>query len=121
MIKWEGRKLWFGLPFSFTKYRLEDDVIIKRQGFLSRSEEQTQLYRIVDIDMRQSLVDIICHTGTIKLISKLGQEDCLLLEHIKNPETVKRLINKEVNKERQRNNIRVRENLDDEIEEEENI
>ena len=48
-VIWKDRKrIIFGLPWSFTRYRLEQDKFIIDKGFLSRTEDEIRLYRITD-------------------------------------------------------------------------
>ena len=48
-VKWQDRKRrMFGLPWSFTKYKLTDDKLIISTGIFSINEEEIRLYRIMD-------------------------------------------------------------------------
>ena len=45
-VKWKDRKRTiFGLPWSFTRYRLTDDKLIVSTGLFSLNEEEIRLYR----------------------------------------------------------------------------
>ena len=54
---WSSRKriLFFGLPLSFTKYTLTDEKFIINSGFLTSTEDEIRLYRIVDLSLKRGL------------------------------------------------------------------
>ena len=53
---WSDRKrTLFGLPLSFTKYRLTEDRLFIEKGFLSKNEDEVRLYRILDLSLNRSL------------------------------------------------------------------
>lgn len=48
-VLWTDKKrTLFGLPISFTRYILTGKKFITRKGFLSISEDEIELYRVVD-------------------------------------------------------------------------
>lgn len=47
---WRDRKrIFFGLPWTFTRYCLTGEKLLIDTGFLSRCEEEVWLYRILDL------------------------------------------------------------------------
>ena len=40
-VLWRDRKRYFGLPLSFTRYRLSEDRIFCEKGFFNIKEEET--------------------------------------------------------------------------------
>ena len=51
---WQDRKrIFFGLPWSFTRYYLTDDKLLIDTGFFSRTEDEVRLYRIMDMTLRR--------------------------------------------------------------------
>ena len=49
---WTDRKrIIFGLPWTFTKYKLDENCLFIKRGVFSISEEEIRLYRILDITM----------------------------------------------------------------------
>ena len=89
-ILWEDKKRTiFGLPLSFTKYTLTEDVLYVRSGILTKREEEIRLYRIVDITLTATLGERIFNTGSILVESSDRSMPQLILESIKNSASVK--------------------------------
>lgn len=105
---WEGKKLILGQPISFTSYRIEDGLLIKRQGILNIRENQIQLYRVIDVELKQDFIDNLVNQGTIILRSN-SKYDNITLENVGNPREVKALINEEIAEQRRNQNIRTNE------------
>lgn len=114
-LKWEGKKCHLGLPLSFTRYRIEDGMVVERKGILSINEEQTQLHRIIDIAFKQNILDLFFKQGTL-LLSAKNASDNIVLKNVKYPNEVKRILNKEIDNERQRQKVYSREDIDREDE-----
>lgn len=113
--RWEGKSLILGMPLSFTSYRLENGVLTERSGLVSINESQVQLYRVLDIEMSQDFVDNMLDQGTITLITG-NANDFLVLKNIKSPREVKRMLNEEIAKEREKQGIRTSEIIDNNTE-----
>ena len=110
---WQDRKrTLFGLPWSFTRYFLEEDKLTIEKGFLSRNEEEVRLYRIMDISLRRSLRERIFGLGTIHCCSGDKTAPEFDLSRIKNPKEVKEKLSDLVESERERRRIGVREFMD---------
>ena len=53
---WKDRKrIFFGLPWTFTKYALTEEKLYIETGVLSKREEEVRLYRIMDVTLKRSL------------------------------------------------------------------
>lgn len=90
---WQDRKRTFlGLPWSFTRYRLEPDKLIIDTGFLSRSEDEIRLYRIMDITLKRSLGERMLGLGTIHCCSGDKTSPEFDIRRIKNARKVKDLL-----------------------------
>ncbi len=66
-IIWSERKrIWCGLPWTFTKYELRADKLVIRTGFFTQRQDEVRLYRIMDLSLKRSLGQRIFGMGTIK-------------------------------------------------------
>ena len=104
-ILWKDRKhhLWF--PLSFTKYYIKNGRIYIDKGLLNTTSDQTLLYRITDIQMRRSLGQKICGTGTVTLVSNVDAEQKINLQNIKHPHDVYDMIANMVEDARSQKNV----------------
>ena len=109
-LVWQDRKrMIFGLPWSFTKYKLYDDKFQICTGFLSRKEEEIRLYRIMDLTLQKSLGQRIFGMGTIKVESADKTTPEFLIKNIKKPDTVRDLLSDKVEVARRKNRVSGRE------------
>ena len=97
MVEFVERKRWLflGLPFTFTKYRIKEDMITIEAGLLKTVEDDCYMYKVQDVTHSASLMEkmfrlgtVICHTGDTT-------HPILKLEHIRNSKTIKDFILKE--------------------------
>jgi uncharacterized membrane protein YdbT with pleckstrin-like domain len=110
---WQDRKRpIFGLPLSFTKYKLTNEKIIIESGLLSITQEEIRLYRIMDVTVRCSLWQRLFKVGTIHCCSADKSTPEFDIKDVKNPIQVKDLISKSVEEERNRKKIASREFMD---------
>ena len=103
---WEDRKRYFGLPLSFTRYRLSDDRLFISEGFLNIKDDEILLYRVRDIDTRRSLWQRLFGVGTVTVLSSDKTMPALELKNIKDPLFVKELIHKQVEEMKIRRRVR---------------
>lgn len=112
--KWNDRcRNWLGLPWSFTKYSLSDDRLFIQQGCLKTRYDEVRLYRILDLEMSQSLWQKITKSGTIKLHTSDKTLKDFELINIKDPRHVKELISSNVEIQRDKHRVYSRETMDD--------
>ena len=83
------RWLFFGLPFTFTKYTVNERVITINEGLLSTKENDCYLYKIQDVELRTSLAERIFGMGTVACFTGDNTHPQLFLEHIKHAKEVK--------------------------------
>ena len=78
---WSDRKRIFcGLPWTFTTYTLTSDRLFIETGVLGKHEDEVRLYRILDISLSRSFSQRIFGLGTIHCCSaKTDQIHNLLL------------------------------------------
>lgn len=107
---WQDRKRpIFGLPLSFTKYKLTNEKFLVEKGVLSITQEEIRLYRIMDLSVKCTLLQRIFNVGTIHCCSADKSTPEFDIKDVKNPMQVKDLISKNVEEERQRKRIGTRE------------
>ena len=104
-IVWQDRKhhLWF--PWSFTKYYIEEERLMIQTGLFSTTLEETLLYRIVDITMKQGLGGKIFGTGNLIIKAKVDATPEIVLENIANPAKVRTMLSQMVEASRQNRNV----------------
>ncbi len=109
---WQGRKRNFlGLPWTFTKYSLDEDKLYINSGFFTSTEDEVRLYRITDVTLKRNLWQKIIGTGTIHCDSSdVTQKDFDII-NIKNSKPVKDLFSNLVDESRKRNRVFTSENV----------
>lgn len=120
-ILWQDRKRpIFGLPLSFTKYKLLEDKLLIDTGILSVNQEEVRLYRIMDLTLKRSIWQRIFGVGTIHCCSADKSTPEFDIKDIKNAFEVKEILSSQVEKERDKKRVSGREffsDADDEIHE----
>ena len=86
------RTLFFGLPFSFTKYNVDEEKINIKSGFLSVVEDDAFMYKIQDVRLKKSFFERIFGLGTIVCFTGDITHPELQLVHVKNAEEIKDFI-----------------------------
>ncbi|MBQ4351447.1 MAG: PH domain-containing protein [Clostridia bacterium] len=98
---WTGRKRTiFGLPWTFTKYRLTDTCLFITSGVFNVREEEIRLYRIQDITLRQTFGERLFGLGTIHLCSSDQTAPEIDIKRIKHPKEVRTLLSDRAETER---------------------
>lgn len=107
---WSDRKRIFcGLPWTFTTYTLTSDRLFIETGVLGKHEDEVRLYRILDISLSRSFSQRIFGLGTIHCCSAdktMGDFDII---NIKNPREIKERLSELVERERQAKHVTNRE------------
>ena len=93
---WKDRKRYFGLPLSFTRYRLSEDRLFLEKGFLNIEADEVLLYRVRDLELNLKLTQRIFGVGTVRIHSSDHSLPLLELTNVKKPREVKELIHKSV-------------------------
>lgn len=117
-IVWKDtRRPIFGLPLSFTKYRLLEDKLLIDTGFLSTKQEEVKLYRIMDVTLNRTFIQRIFGVGTIHCCSADKTTPEFDIKDIKKSFEVKEMLSKMVEEQRDKKRVSGREffaNQDDE-------
>ena len=96
-IIFEERKriLFFGLPWTFTKYTVTPSLLTSKRGFFNQIEDDCYMYKIQDVKLTSSLLErmfglgtVVCYTGDIT-------HPELSLVHVKHPKEIKAYLLKE--------------------------
>jgi len=94
IVEFVERKRWlfFGLPFTFTKYTVTEELITIDSGLLKTSQNDCYMYKVQDVELTITLIERIFKLGTIKCHTGDTTNPILLIEHIKNAKAVKDFI-----------------------------
>ncbi len=117
-IIWKDRKrIFFGLPWTFTKYSLSEDRLFISTGFFSVKEDEVRLYRIMDVSLERKLWQRMCGLGTIKCCSADKTMGDFEIKNIKKSREVKEMLSNMVEDERTKKKVSSREFMDHESDE----
>lgn len=112
---WTDRKrIIFGLPWTFTKYKLNENCLFIKRGVFNISEEEIRLYRILDITMKRSFWERLFGLGTIHLCTADKSTPEIDILHIKKPKEIRTLLSDMIEKERSERYVGIREFMGDE-------
>lgn len=113
-VIWEERKRTiFGLPLSFTKYKLTEEKLYISSGLLNTKEEEIRLYRILDMTLTRSLEEKIFAIGTIGCDSADKSTPKFQIKRIKQSNEVKELLSEMVEEQRVKKRVGSREFMTD--------
>ena len=93
---WKDKKRYFGMPISFTRYRLSEDRLFLSVGFLNIKDDEILLYRVRDIATTRNLWQRLFGVGTVTVVSSDKTMPTLVLKNVKDPVMVKELIHRQV-------------------------
>ncbi len=88
------RKRWllFGLPWTFTKYMLKEEILTKQTGFFNTVINDCYMYKIVDVQLERSLFEKMAGLGTVVCYTSDTTDKVLKLVHIRKSEQIKNFI-----------------------------
>lgn len=112
---WKARKrLWCGLPWTFTVYSFDDERLFIDSGILNTRQDEVRLYRIQDLTVTRSLIQRIFGMGTIHVSSKDKTLGNFQLVNLKDVMDVKEDLSRKVEAQREKKRVSVREFMGDE-------
>lgn len=121
---WRDRKrTLFGLPWSFTVYKLTDEKLLIETGFFNKKEEEVRLYRIMDVTLKRSLGERLFGLGTIHCCSADKSTPEFDIKRVKHSEQVKEMLSDMVESQRELKRVSSREFMrsSDDGEDEDNL
>ena len=89
------RWLFLGLPFTFTKYVIKEDMITVDKGVFTKVENDCYMYKVQDVEHTASIWERMAGLGTIVCYTGDTTHPKLLIEHIRNSKAIKEFILKE--------------------------
>ena len=93
-MEYVERKRWLflGLPFTFTKYIVKEDMLTVDTGLLKTVENDCYMYKVQDVTRSVSLVEKMFGLGTVTCYTGDTTHPTLTLQHIKHSREVKEFI-----------------------------
>ena len=89
------RLLFLGLPFTFTRYMIKEDMITVDTGVFTKVENDCYMYKVQDVEHTASIWERMVGLGTIVCYTGDTTHPKLLIEHIRNSKQIKEFILKE--------------------------
>lgn len=86
------RWLFLGLPFTFTKYTIREEMITVDTGLLKTVENDCYMYKVQDVQLTATLAEKMFRLGTVTCFTGDTTDPKLELAHIKNARAVKDFI-----------------------------
>lgn len=118
-IVWQDRKrVWCGLPWTFTKYELSKEKLVIRTGFFTQNQDEVRLYRILDLSLQRSLSQRIFGLGTIRCNSVDKTMKNFEIKNIRDSENVKNRLSDLIEEARRANRVSSREFMTEQEDEE---
>ena len=86
------RLLFFGLPWTFTKFMVSEDMVTISSGLISRIEDDCYMYKVLDVQLKESLIERLFGLGTIICYTGDVTHPEIYLQHIKNAKEIKNFL-----------------------------
>lgn len=106
IIQERKRWLFFGIPWTFTKYTLTPKRIVLNEGLLRSTENEILLYRVIDMELSRTLFQKMFKLGTVTVKSKDASHPLLEIKNIKHSREFRNQLAECVEKERLRMRVR---------------
>ena len=109
-IVWTERKrIWCGLPLTFTIYSYDEERFYIKTGFLNQREDEVRLYRVQDLTITRSFIQRIFGMGSIHVNSSDKTMGDFEIRNIKNVAEVKEKLSELVEIQRDKKRVNTRE------------
>ena len=86
------RLLFFGLPWTFTKYLLKDEIFTTETGFFTTVVNDCYMYKIVDVQLEKSLIEKMLGLGTVVCYTSDTTDKVMRITHVRHAEQIKNFI-----------------------------
>ena len=107
---WRARKrIWCGLPWTFTVYSFDEERIFVDTGFFTKQQDEIRMYRVLDISVRRTFGQRIFGMGTIYLKTSDKTMGDFEIKNIKKVMDVKRQLSDLIEENREKKRISGRE------------
>ena len=67
MLWRERKRIWCGLPWTFTIYSFDEERIFVDTGFFNKRQDEVRMYRVLDITVTRKFGQRIFGMGSIQL------------------------------------------------------
>lgn len=110
---WNGRphKFWSPRMALTNRYKLTNQRLMFEFGFIGRTTEEIDLYRVTDVGVKQHPLERVTQMGDVYVASGDTSTPVKYLHNVSEPERVKDLIREASRIERQRRRVMVREDF----------
>lgn len=86
------RILFCGLPWTFTKYTVKDNLVTINAGFLRKTENDCYMYKIQDVTLTSTVMERLFGLGTVICYTGDSTNPELVLVHIRHAREIKDFI-----------------------------
>ena len=86
------RWLFFGLPFTFTKYTVTEELITIDSGLFKTVQNDCYMYKVQDVVLTVTLIERLFKLGSIKCHTGDTTNPVLVIEHVRNAKAIKDFI-----------------------------
>ena len=83
------RLLFFGLPWTFTKYELRDNDLTIIKGFFTVRENDCYMYKVSDVEITRTLMQRIFRLSTITCFTSDVTDKTIVMKNIKHGREIK--------------------------------
>ena len=83
------RLLFFGLPWTFTKYELRDNDLTIIKGFFTVRENDCYMYKVSDVEITRTLMQRIFGLSTITCFTSDVTDKTIVMKNIKHGREIK--------------------------------
>ena len=89
VYKERKRILFFGLPWTFTKYFITEEMITVDQGFFKVEENDCYMYKVQDVKLTATLLERMFGLGTVTCYTGDVTNPQLVIQHVKHSKEIK--------------------------------